>query len=113
MDWFEKLTGFRETGYDETRARLEVEGGRLRSRVNGASYGIGELELVPLQALRERAKSASNLPGRLKISVVTGDVRAHASVSRQCRRAVPGRVTVQSAGDGVARCDAGTRRDPI
>ena len=26
MDWFEKLTGFGETGYDETRARLEVEG---------------------------------------------------------------------------------------
>ena len=75
MDWFEKLTGFRETGYDETRARLEVEGGRLRSRVNGASYGIGELELVSLQALRERAKSAGNLPGRVKTSVVTGDVR--------------------------------------
>jgi hypothetical protein len=75
MDWFEKLTGFRETGYDETRARLEVEGGRLRSRVNGASYGIGELELVPLQALRERAKSAGNLPGRVKTSVVIGDVR--------------------------------------
>jgi hypothetical protein len=75
MDWFEKLTGFRETGYDETRARLDVEGGRLRSRVNGASYGIGELELVSLQALRERAKSAGNLPGRLKTSVVIGDVR--------------------------------------
>ena len=75
MDWFEKLTGFRETGYEETRARLEVEGGRLRSRVNGASYEIGELELVSLQALRERAKSAGNLPGRVKTSVVTGDVR--------------------------------------
>ena len=75
MDWFQKLTGFRETGYEETRARLEVEGGRLRSRVNGASYGLGELELVSLQALRERAKSAGNLPGRVKTSVVTGDVR--------------------------------------
>ena len=75
MDWFEKLTGFRETGYEETRAQLEVEGGRLRSRVNGASYEIGELELVSLQALRERAKSAGNLPGRIKTSVVTGDVR--------------------------------------
>ena len=26
MDWFEKLTGFREIGYEETRARLTVEG---------------------------------------------------------------------------------------
>jgi hypothetical protein len=75
MDWFEKLTGFREINYEDTRARLAVEGGRLRSRINGASYRIGELELVSLHALRERAKSGGNLPGRLKTSVVTGDVR--------------------------------------
>ena len=49
MDWFEKLTGFREAGYEETRARLEIAGRRLRSRINGASYEIGELELVSLQ----------------------------------------------------------------
>ena len=52
-----------------------MDGGRLRSLVNGASYGIGELELVSLQALRERVKSAGNLPGRINTSVVTGDVR--------------------------------------
>ena len=75
MDWFEKLTGFRETDYEETRARLEVGDGKLRSRINGASYGIGDLELVSLQVLRERAKSGGNLPGRVKTSVVTGDVR--------------------------------------
>ena len=75
MDWFERLTGFRETSYDDTRAKLKVEGSRLQSLVNGKSYGIGELELVPLQALRERVKSAGGLPGRLKVSVVTGDVR--------------------------------------
>src|SRR5271166_618249 len=75
VDWFERLTGFRESGYEETRARSEVEGGRLRSQINGTSYGIGQLELVSLQALRDRAKFAGNLPGRLKMSVVTGDVR--------------------------------------
>ena len=75
MDWFEKLTGFRETGYEETRARLEVEGERLRSRVNGADYGIGELELVSLEALRDRARAAGDLTGRLKARVVQGDVR--------------------------------------
>jgi hypothetical protein len=75
MDWFERLTGFRETGYEETRAQFDVQGRRLRSRVNGVSYCIGKLELVPLQTLRVRAKSAGNLPGRLKMSVVTGDVR--------------------------------------
>jgi hypothetical protein len=75
MDWFEKITGFRETHYEETRARLEVEGGNLRSRVNGALYGIGELELVSLQALRERAYPLGNRLGRTKVSVVRGDVR--------------------------------------
>src|SRR3984893_16863275 len=43
--------------------------------INGKSFGIGELELVPLQALRERVKSDGGLPGRLKVSVVNGDVR--------------------------------------
>ena len=75
MDWFERLTGFRETDYDDTRAKLRVDGSRLRSLVNGKSYGIGELELVSLQTLRERVKSAGRLPGRLKVSVVSGDVR--------------------------------------
>jgi len=75
MDWFERLTGFRETNYDDTRAKLSIDGSRLRSLVNDKSYGIGELELVPLQTLRDRAKSARALPGRLKVSVVKGDVR--------------------------------------
>jgi hypothetical protein len=76
MDWFEALTGFRETTYDDTRARLRVEGAELVSLVNGQRYGIGELEMVSLEALRERAKSAGAHPGRLKVSVVRGDVRA-------------------------------------
>ena len=54
MDWFETLTGFRETDYVDTRAKLKVEGTRLRSLVNNKNYGIGDLELVPLQSLRER-----------------------------------------------------------
>jgi hypothetical protein len=76
MDWFEKLTGFREAGYKTTREKLEVKDGALRSRINGASFGIGELELVSLAALRARARSGGDLPGRLKASIVTGDVRA-------------------------------------
>jgi hypothetical protein len=75
MDWFERLTGFCETSYGDTRAKLKVEGSRLQSLINGKSYGIGVLELVPLQTLRERVKSAVAVPGRLKVSVVTGDVR--------------------------------------
>jgi hypothetical protein len=77
MDWFERLTGFREVDYEVTRSRLEVAANRLRSKVNGASYGIGDLELVLLQELRERAMAAgSSVPcGRSRVSVVTGNVR--------------------------------------
>jgi hypothetical protein len=74
MDWFEKLTGFRETSYDDTRAKLKVDGNRLHSLINGASYAIGELELVSLQTLRERVKSSAGPHGRLKVNVATGDV---------------------------------------
>lgn len=75
MDWFERLTGFREAGYDDTRSRLEVDGRQLRSRTNGRSYAIGELELVSLRSLRERAASGGGLPGRLALRNVSGDVR--------------------------------------
>jgi hypothetical protein len=75
MDWFERLTGFREESYDATRAKLKVEGRHLHSLVNGKSHGIGEFELPSLRTLRERAASRTGTPGRLKVSVVTGDVR--------------------------------------
>jgi hypothetical protein len=75
MDWFERLTGFQETSYDETRARLRVEGDRLRSSVNDQSYQIGQLELASLEALRERAKSGARLRGRIRVRTVSGDVR--------------------------------------
>jgi len=75
MDWFERLTGFPESDYAQTRLQLEVANGRLRSKVNGESYGIGELELVSLKSLRERVNAGTSLPGRLKVGVVRGDVR--------------------------------------
>ncbi len=75
MDWFERLTGFSEQGYDSTRSQLEVEGRDLVSRVNGRRFGIGELELISLGNLRSKAQAAGGLPGRLRVDVVQGDVR--------------------------------------
>jgi hypothetical protein len=75
LNWFERLTGFRETEYYETRSKLKVEGTQLRSMVNGKSYCIGTLELVSLQTLRDRVAAGSGLPGRLKVSLVHGNVR--------------------------------------
>jgi hypothetical protein len=53
VDSFERLTGFREADYYDTRGKLVVEGDQLRSLANGKSSGIGYLELVSLADLRE------------------------------------------------------------
>jgi hypothetical protein len=75
MDWFEKLTGFREVGYDETQTKLAVDGDRLRSHVNGESYGIGKLELISLAELRSRVRSHKEVCASTKVSISIGDVR--------------------------------------
>ena len=75
MDWFERLTGFREAVYDATSSQLEVRGTQLHSRVNGQSWGIGTLELVSLGELRERVSAGDGLAGRLRMRLIQGDVR--------------------------------------
>jgi len=75
MDWFERLTGFREVDYEGTRQRLEVAGDELRSKVNGRTYGIGTLEIVSLSSLRERHIAGGGLPGRIRVGFLNGDVR--------------------------------------
>lgn len=77
MDWFEKLTGFRELGFEQTRDNLEVVGDRLRSKVNNRSFRIGYLETPSLAELRARAAEVvSRFPGRLSVKPLSGDVRA-------------------------------------
>ena len=75
MDWFERLTGFVETDYTSTRAKLKVRSGKLTSLVNGMSYRTGLLELASLSDLRNQVRSAHAEPGRLRVSLISGDVR--------------------------------------
>lgn len=75
MDWFTRITGFKESPYAETRAQLEVRGRTLRSKVNGRSYGIGEFELASLDDLRARVAAGTGAEGRPRVQIVTGDVR--------------------------------------
>ena len=74
MDWFERLTGFREASYAETQARLSVRDGRLISAGASHSYAVGALSLPSLAELRIAA-AAIVLPGRPRLSIVEGDVR--------------------------------------
>ena len=76
MDWFEKLTGFKEAEYETTRNQLELKGDQLLSRVNGRSYVIGTLELKSLHELRRNVVAADPDCSRLTFRNITGDVRA-------------------------------------
>lgn len=73
MDWFEKLTGFREGPYAEKQARLTVEGHRLTSTINGRSYGIGQLSVLSLEELRAEASTVAER-GRLSVRNVSAHV---------------------------------------
>ena len=75
MDWFERITGFREGGYEENRSKLQVTGDRLCSLVNGRSYQIGRLELVSLAELRHRIPLDKNRSSTTVRNIVA-DVRA-------------------------------------
>lgn len=73
MDWFERLTGFREDGYSATLQRLAVDGDELVSSVNGRRYGIGELTVPTLADLRERARPVGKQ--RTSVAALVGDAR--------------------------------------
>ena len=75
MNWFERLTGFEEVDYEDTRTRLALDGRQIHSLANGKRYDVGEFELVSLEALRERARAAPVSSRRLRVSSLSGDVR--------------------------------------
>lgn len=76
MDWFERITGFKERGYKETQSQLELVGTKLRSRANKREFEIGEFSMPSLAELRNQVKATSTGRGRLKVSTVSGDVRS-------------------------------------
>ena len=76
MDWFERITGFKELGYAETKAALSVVDGKLRSRHSERESVVGELETPSLSELRERAAPIiAEGNGELRVSSLQGDVR--------------------------------------
>lgn len=76
MDWFERITGFAEGSYEDTRAALSVVDGKLRSAHGGRACAVGELETPSLAELRERTLGIGGRPGaEPKLSTLQGDVR--------------------------------------
>lgn len=75
MDWFERITGFKEDGYEATRARLSVVDGQLHSRSSALTCAVGQLETPSLAELRQRAAGLVSGHGPTRVSCVQGDVR--------------------------------------
>ena len=75
MNWFERITGFREDGYEATRARLSVIDGQLQSRNSVRTCAVGRLETPSLAELRLRAAALVSGQGPTRVSCVQGDVR--------------------------------------
>ncbi|WP_157270721.1 hypothetical protein [Azohydromonas aeria] len=75
MDWFERVTEFREDDYQRTQQRLKVEGDALVNVATGRRFAMGRLEVVSLAELRQRVavqpKGPAPVPG-----VLRGDIRA-------------------------------------
>jgi hypothetical protein len=47
-DWFTELTGFSERSLSEVRENITIMGDQMTSRVNGATYQCGKLDIVSL-----------------------------------------------------------------
>jgi hypothetical protein len=76
MDWFEQITGFKEEGWERTRARLKLDGAFLVHERTGQRHATGRFEMVCLQRLRREAQAGPTYGrGRLRLSTVTGDAR--------------------------------------
>ena len=75
MDWFERLTGFREDSPEGVRERLFVEGPWMASMVNGRRWRYGTLEIPTLERLRTRVRNLHRRPGALRVGEIVADVR--------------------------------------
>lgn len=75
MTWFETLTGFSEIPTDQVRERLRVEGNKLTSLANGATYSFGTLEVPSLAQLRQQVQALPRSQARLSVREVIGNAK--------------------------------------
>lgn len=75
MDWFERITGFKETDYGTTQSRLSVENGCLVSTHSQERWPIGQLETPTLADLEYRASFEDPCAEPASFQCIAGDVR--------------------------------------
>ena len=74
MDWFEKLTGFTEKSYTETKENLYIKDNKLYSKINHKCFDIGEFKIISLKDLRSQTKR-NNTNNKNKVEVIRADVK--------------------------------------
>ena len=75
MDWFEAITGFKESDYHETKSKLVESDGYLHSQSSSKIYAVGEFQVPSLAELRDRRNQYAS-SGRLSVQNISGDVRS-------------------------------------
>ena len=75
MDWFERITGFRELDYDSTRSRLSILDDRLKSSHAASTWAVGKLETPTLSDLRVRTAGLTSGHGPNRVQCLAADVR--------------------------------------
>lgn len=74
MDWFEKLSGFREESPQQVQKNLFIDDDRIGSLVNGKSWVAGRLETPSLGELRQRIRDTRKT-GKLSLQEVVANVQ--------------------------------------
>ena len=75
MDWFEKLTGFREESLQQVQNNLIADDRKVKSLVNGKTWVAGRLETPSLGELRQQIKDITKT-GKLTLREVVADVQS-------------------------------------
>ncbi len=73
--WFEKLTGFIEENPAQVRLNIEINGNTLISKVNGAKYTFGSLQVASLDELKAQSPALETYKSKINIEEVIGDVQ--------------------------------------
>jgi len=73
--WFNKLMGFYERNPQQVKASIEIRNDKLISKINKAAYSHGQLEISPLEKLKEQYSSPKEYSSRITISEVVADVQ--------------------------------------
>ena len=75
MDWFEKLTGFREESPQQVRNNLIADDGKVKSLVNGRTWVAGRLETPSLEELRQQIRDIRKA-GKLSLREIVANVQS-------------------------------------